>query len=237
MRAAFHAAAVLACLAGAVGSVYHASIAPKAEPLVADRMSRHLGSIRQGEEGLAIFHLRNDSRSGVEILAVEPTCGCIAVVVGNRRLGPGESTTLTATLHADASRGLKTTRIDIRYRPAGETAELNLALELSADVTPHYDVRPAVLKFDPRHRERTITLSPNFDPKIEILSASCPHPAFEVSPKGQTVRVRFDPARWADDFARPRLMLRTTSPYQPRHEVVLDVEVQPGFSNPGEDST
>ncbi len=141
-------------------------------------------------------------------------------MIGRQKLAPGESTELTATLHADASRGLKTTRIDIRHRVAGEVVESNLTLELSADVMPHYAVRPAVLTFDPQHRERMITLSPNFGPDVEVLSASCSHPAFKVEIAAdsrsarRTIRVRFDPSRWSDGFLRPRVMLLTSSRYQ-----------------------
>ncbi len=60
MQTASRVVAVLACLAGAAGSVYKASVAtPTGEPLIVDEVSRHLGSIHQGGEARTTFHLRS----------------------------------------------------------------------------------------------------------------------------------------------------------------------------------
>jgi len=197
-----------------------------------------LGTVLQGATVQGRFLLHNRSSYPVELARIVPSCGCTGVVAENRRLEADESTSLQATFAAGASRGDQTVRVLVFYRMrASEVATMGrLELGLQAHVDPDFVWSPAVLTFQESLAEtRSVVVTGNRLPQLEISEAYCTHKAFRAelkrAPHGPQaeyrVDVSFSPKDWTSDSRSAELMVRTNSQGEPLGRIALEVRPSP----------
>ena len=103
-----------------------------------------LGAVRGGQQLTHRFELANSGAKTIEVLAVEPGCGCLAPKLEQRLIAPGGKTTLTLELRTlGQADGPHTWNAKVQYRAGQETKTLSLSLR--GMVQSEIIVQPAIL--------------------------------------------------------------------------------------------
>lgn len=114
-----------------------------AQPQIScDQPLWQLGTVPQKQKYEHKFPIRNDGNATLEILNVIPSCQCAAGIPEKRRLEPGESTEIKATLETLTFKGplIKTIQV-----VTNDPKTRNFMLTIKADVVPPLAIRPAEL--------------------------------------------------------------------------------------------
>jgi hypothetical protein len=104
----------------------------------------NVGEVRTGVPLTHKFSFVNDGPEVVEILAAQPSCGCLVPRVEKRTYQPGERGSLLLEVNTlTQAAGPQTWRVQVRYRRGEEVREV--PLELKARVVAEVTVQPAAL--------------------------------------------------------------------------------------------
>lgn len=83
-----------------------------APELVVPEPEKDLGALTKGETVTLDFEIRNEGEAPLQILAVNPTCGC-TVADFDERIAPGGSGAIHVTLDTETLEGPSTTRVQV----------------------------------------------------------------------------------------------------------------------------
>jgi len=120
--------------------------------LKVDRSTIDLGTVRSGVTQTVRFVLTNTTVDTIDIGELRPSCGCLRVSIGSRKLGASETTYIEMLLHTlTQPPGPNRWRIVVPYR------ETELALEVTANIVREIEIEPSslVIPFTP---DRTFTV-------------------------------------------------------------------------------
>ena len=134
------------------------------------------------------FAVRNAGNEAIEILGLKPGCGCLAPHIDRMRLLPGESATVAVDVNTvTQAEGRNAWRVTVRYRQAGQEAEL--ALTLSALVRQVVTISPAnLVVHTATGYTHVLTLIEKTPEPMTILAAGAGSPHVRATP-GKPVRV------------------------------------------------
>jgi hypothetical protein len=125
-----------------------------------DSITKEIGKLAyDGEVIMETFKFTNKGDATLEILGVQPSCGCTSAIPSPSRLAPGESG-----------------RIDIKITTAAITAGTMQKTEFAKTIT--------VLSNDPKHPSLILTINGNVAPEVSL---SQPNIWFGNNPPGQEV--------------------------------------------------
>ena len=199
------------------------------DELTADVEVLDFGAIPQREARSRVLTLKNTGSADIQIVDVQPSCGC---TVANYRPGsikPGESIPIRLTFNSDVYRGRVEKNCDVLYLGTSGDKRL-LSVPLAAVVEPDFLFTPATLSFS-RSRDAEafgqVTIRPGRLLEVHVQKVECTHPAFSAqvlaSPKdGRTrIRVFFDSGKWLGYSKQTRLLVTTNSSREPVLEIPL----------------
>ena len=206
----------------------------EAQALVADADVKGLGTLKQQEEGAAVFHLSNRAPEALEIVEVMISCRCTKSQLAKSKLEPGETTELALHVAVGELRGKVATQVNLLYRIGAAPRLHRLPLTMTAMVTPHYEVTPEELVFAYDGDKKTsvgkisIKITHNMLPQLRILEVLSTHPAIKVQEVDSgaamnNITVAFDPAQCLDTSLRAEVVVRTDSGMEPIHRVPVRV--------------
>lgn len=168
-----------------------------------------LGALVQGERPLCEFALSNAGDGELEILEVEPACGCTTALPPPSRLPPGGRSALALSFDSSAFAGDVEKTVAVRSSDPGRP-------EVTLTIAAHVE---AEIEFEPR--------------QVTFARAAPGIPAREtvvfVNRRAEPVAVRAVAARPGSFACRLPAWEEPTRPYpvEPWDRVVLEVEVTP----------
>ena len=77
----------------------------RAPHFMVDSTERNFGTLREGEEAKMVFKIQNTGERNLIIRKIETTCGCTAVLPGQRVLLPGKEMDLNVIFHSAGRSG------------------------------------------------------------------------------------------------------------------------------------
>lgn len=110
-----------------------------------DAESCELGSLTQGEQPGCVFAFRNAGGGDLQIIAVEPTCGCTTARLAVTSYRPGERGRIEAAFDSTHFAGEVEKEIVVRSSDPGRPA---VTLRVKARVEPEIDFEPRQVVFD-----------------------------------------------------------------------------------------
>jgi Protein of unknown function (DUF1573) len=135
-----------------------------------------LGEVRGSTPQRPCFEFVNDGPDPVEIVAVEPGCGCLAPQLDRRLLRPGEKGTLSVQLRTTGqANGPRSWHVQVRYRDGGAVKER--LLTVAATIRNEVTVQPALLALyvtNELHQEVIVTDLRPEPLKVTMVRASSP---------------------------------------------------------------
>lgn len=112
--------------------------------LICDQPEHDAGQVRGGVAIIHTFTLVNRGKEIMEIGEPRTGCGCLRPLVGQRKLAPGESTTVRAEIHTvTQSGGANVWRMLVPYSMPSQQGETLLVIR--ADLIPEVTIKPASL--------------------------------------------------------------------------------------------
>lgn len=145
-------------------------------PLEAITPTIDLGAIRSGPPRNVRFELVNRSTDAIEIIRVEPGCGCIRPSVSRMQLAPNERADLTISINTLTSPpGPQSWSVTVVYR-VGKTDPATLALRAQGEIIPELTITPAQLAFSTATvGNQTITVSDRSGKPRSIVGVRTTH--------------------------------------------------------------
>jgi hypothetical protein len=194
------------------GFVLLLASAARAEGLRITPPAVDLGGIRGGTTRVSCFELANDGKQAVEIIAVQPGCGCLVPQLDRRTLAPGEKATLRLRVRAlGQPNGPRSWNVRLRCRCGPEESEQLLVV--SATVRNEVTVEPSILALSVQSvRRHEITITDTRTPPLQVTAVHVTSSALTArrEPQGRGVtKVLLD--------VRPELLAPG------RHDAVLSV--------------
>jgi len=104
-----------------------------------------LGSVVQGELPHCVFSFTNGGSDDLNILQVEPTCGCTTALLSAPLLRSGASGAIRVVFDTDAFAGEVLKEVEVR---SNDPARPSVTLRVKALVEPEIDFEPRVVAFD-----------------------------------------------------------------------------------------
>lgn len=104
-----------------------------------------LGSVVQGELPVCVFTFTNNGNDDLQILHVEPSCGCTTALLSAPRLRAGEHGGIRVMFDSDDFAGEVVKEIEVR---SNDPARRNVTLRIKTLVEPEIDFEPRVVAFD-----------------------------------------------------------------------------------------
>jgi hypothetical protein len=233
IRAHIFRVAIFVCVVMSVCCAWEA-VTITSEPrvaLVASPCDFHLGVVRQGEVIGADFALQNTASFPIEIVAIRSTCACTSYSIPKMSLEPGEVVPLTMKIDTKYRRESVVASCFVEYcTPQQQNRPAQLAVQLSADIDPDFDVAPIDLKFRKGERAiREVSVVPRHVESVTVTKAECDRECFSATVENaaqavKSVSVAYDPLRDYPDNAVGTLKIHTDSINQPVICVKLSLE-------------
>jgi len=152
--------------------------APKA---AVDRPVVDMGSVPVGESVSADFTIRNEGEGMLQILQVNPSCGC-TVAQFDKEIAPGGSGTVHATVDTENMAGPIAKTVTVY---TNDQLNPSIQLTIKAEVRPFLIVEPGYARFtsvvhgDREHDSSQVLWADDFD-NLKILDVESPKPWIET---------------------------------------------------------
>ncbi len=194
---------------------------------------RGMGHVRQEEEQVVEFELRNEASVPVKILEVTNSCGCMGATLSSKNVAPKCTVVVRIDFSTKRAVGLNRLQTLVMYQFDGDPKQHGLRLSIEMYVDPDHDVHPARLVFggdQPTTQE--VLVSSRYVPKLSVDDVSCNRQCFRAQAQPlddentYKVSVEFSPSTYSPDAGPAVLQIRTNSDRQPIVEVDLDVRSQ-----------
>jgi hypothetical protein len=140
-----------------------------------------LGEVRGGPARQHRFELINEGKATIEILAVEPGCGCLAPRLDRKLLQAGERAALTLELRtAGQPNGPRSWNLRLRYRD-GQTVREEL-LVVAATIRNEVTVEPSILALQVQDTLRqVVTVTDLRTPPLKVTALHVSSPALRAT--------------------------------------------------------
>ncbi len=162
----------------------------KAPSIVVDNPVKDFGKVTVGKTLKHVFSFSNSGSSTLEILEVEPTCGCQAVSLTTKQIEPGKSGQIEVHVDTTVMIGAVTESINII---TNDPLRPSILLTIKVDVQPEISLSSPSIYFGdvPKGKEVTeeVILTILEDKSIKILSAES---------SDESVSVRLEPVPDSD---------------------------------------
>jgi hypothetical protein len=144
----------------------------KAPSIVLDDSERDFGKVIQGETLKHIFSFANKGSTVLEILEIEPSCGCQAASLSANRIQAGQSGQIEVTVDTGGLTGVIDKSVTIL---SNDPRRPSVSLSIRADVQPEISLSSPSIYFEtaPDGKEITkeIVITVPAERSIKILSA------------------------------------------------------------------
>jgi len=131
-------------LLAAVGAAFLLIATTARADLHCEQPAVQTGEVHSGASLSHRFALVNNGTETVEILDIQPSCGCLTPRVTRRVFAPGERGLVLLVMNAwSQDAGLQSWRASVRYREGHEDHELTL--QVAATIVTQVSVRPPAL--------------------------------------------------------------------------------------------
>lgn len=142
--------------------------------LVVNNPTVNFGEVEQGAPAQGIFELKNEGSGSLQILGVQPACGCTAAMMDANSIAPGQSAQLKATLSTTEFSGLQAKKIRLT---TNDPEKRSVELTLEGEILPLITVDPPRLylrKLDSGKelsQSFTVTLKPELNAQVTEVKA------------------------------------------------------------------
>lgn len=144
----------------------------KAPSMVMDNPVRDFGKVMQGETIKHVFSFSNKSSTTLEILSMEPSCGCQAASLSSKQIGAGQSGQIEVSVDTTGLVGAIDKSVNII---TNDPRRPSVSLSIRADVQPEISVSSPSIYFEnvPMGKEVTkeVIITVPAERSIKILSA------------------------------------------------------------------
>jgi len=203
--------------------------------IVFDKQSKDFGKVMEGEKLKHVFLFKNKGTATLEILRVEPSCGCTAAVLSSPRTPPGGEGRIEVAVDTQGMRGRVSRDISVT---TNDPRQPQLALTVSAEVEPEFILSTRAINFgtNPPGKAVTqeLTITIQGDPPQKILGVSSSDEAVtaelqEVSGSGGRIYrvIAEQKADAQEKYHFGMLVLKTSSALTPELKVSVRGLVAP----------
>jgi len=144
----------------------------KAPSVVFDNPVKDFGKVMQGETLKHVFSFSNKGSSALEILSVEPSCGCQAASLSAKQIQAGQSGQIDVSVDTAGLTGAIEKSVNII---TNDPRQPSVSLSVRADVQPEISVSSPSIYFEnvPKGKEVTkeVVITVLAERSIKILSA------------------------------------------------------------------
>ena len=195
----------------------------KAPAIVFDAPAKDFGKVLQGETITHVFGFTNKGTTTLEILGVEPSCGCQAASLSSRKVRAGQSGQIEVTVETGGLTGVVDKSVTIR---TNDPRQPSVSLSIRAEVQPEITVSSASIYFEtvPNRKEVTkeIIITIPAERSIKILSAESSDESVAVKvepvPESNGKRIKLTATQKPDGktgYRSGTIIVKTTSPTTP----------------------
>jgi hypothetical protein len=201
----------------------------KAPSIVIDNPAKDFGKVTQGETIKHVFSFSNKGVATLEILSVEPSCGCQAASLSEKKIHPGQSGQIEVMLDTTGLTGVVDKAVHII---TNDPRRPSVSLSVRADVQPEIGVSSPSIYFEnvPKGEEvaREVIITVPAEKSIRILSAASTDKSvvvkLEPEPDSEGKKVKLSAIHKGDGKIGYRLetiAVKTTSPITPELSIYI----------------
>jgi hypothetical protein len=201
----------------------------KAPSIVFEDSVKDFGKVLQGETLKHVFSFSNKGSTTLEILSVEPTCGCQATSVSAKQIQAGRSGRIEVTVDTEGLTGAVEKSVNII---TNDPRRPSVSLSIRADVRPEISVSSPSIYFEnvPKGREVTkeVIITIAAERSIKILSAESTDESvtakLEPVPDSEGKKVKLIATQKGDGkigYRLERVVVKTTSYLTPELAIYL----------------
>jgi hypothetical protein len=214
------------CLIAALAAL---SAQDKAPSMVIDNPAKDFGRVMQGETLKHVFSFSNKGSSALEILNVEPSCGCQAASLSSKKIGAGQSGEIEVILDTSGLIGAVDKSVTLI---TNDPRRPSVSLSIRADVKPEISVSSPSIYFEnvPKGEEvaKEIIVTIPAERSIKILSVESTDESVAVRlepvPGSEGKKVKLIATQKGDGkigYRMERIIVKTTSYITPELSIYL----------------
>ncbi len=201
----------------------------KAPSIVIDNPAKDVGKVLQGETIKHVFSFSNKGSSVLEILSVEPSCGCQAASLANKQIQPGQSGQIEVSVDTAGLTGWIDKSVNI---VTNDPRQPSVSLYVRADVQPEVSISSPSVYFEnvPKGEEvtRELIITVATERSIKILSAESTDSSVTVKlqsvPDSEGKQVKLTATQRGDGkigYRLEKIIIKTTSYLTPELSIYL----------------
>ena len=201
----------------------------KAPSIFIDNPARDFGKVMQGETVKHVFSFSNKGTTALEILSVEPSCGCQAASLSAKQIHPGQSGQIEVVLDTTGLNGVVDKSVNII---TNDPRRPSVSLSVRADVQPEIGVSSPSIYFEnvPKGKEVTkeVILAVPAEKFIKILSAESTDESvvvrLEPEPDSEGKKVKLSATHKGDGkfgYRLETITVKTTSNITPELSIYI----------------
>ena len=150
--------------------------------MVFDTGAKDFGKVTQGETIKHIFSFDNKGSATLEILGMEPSCGCQAASLSAKQIPPGQSGQIEVTVDTSGLTGAMEKSVTVI---TNDPRRPSVSLSIRADVQPEISVSTPSIFFEnvPKGKEvsKEVIIAVPSERQIRILSAASTEESVSVN--------------------------------------------------------
>ncbi len=125
----------------------------KVPSIAFENLTKDMGKITEGEPVKHVFKFTNKGQAALEILKVEPACGCTAAVLSSKHIAPGDSGEIEVSIKTEGMSALSKTIAVTTNDPR----QPQVTLTVNAVVEPEFGLSERSLYFGNNPRGKEVT--------------------------------------------------------------------------------
>jgi hypothetical protein len=201
----------------------------KAPSMIIDNPARDFGKVMQGETVKHVFSFSNKGTTALEILSVEPSCGCQAASLSAKQIHPGQSGQIEVVLDTTGLTGVVDKSVNII---TNDPRRPSVSLSVRADVQPEISVSSPSIYFEnvPKGQEVTkeVVITVPAEKFIKILKAESTDESvvvkLEPEPDSEGKKVKLSAMHKGDGkfgYRLETIIVKTTSNITPELSIYI----------------